>query len=146
MTSSRELIVRNIVDSLNNQQLVRLGTVSRDPGLDILELANTAFPAVIVNSGDEVRLSITQGGPAQLRESTMAVVIQVWTNTRAPSADSLRNELIAGIEQLLDQDPSRGGTALDTQLVLAEVGSDTPPYNSMTLTFEVKYTYIKGNP
>lgn len=146
MTSRRELIVRNIVDSLQNQQQVRLGTVSRDPGLDILELANTAFPAVIVNSGDEVRESITQGGPAQLRGSTVGVVVQVWTNTRAPQADSIRNDLVDQIERLLDADPSRGGVALDTQLVLVEVGSDTPPYNSMTMTFEVKYTYTKGNP
>lgn len=146
MTSRRELIVRNIVDALQNQQAVRLGTVSRDPGLDILELANTAFPAVIVNSGDEVRESITQGGPVQLRASTMGVVIQVWTNTRSPAADSIRNDLIDQIERLLDADPSRGGVALDTQLVLAEAGGDTPPYNSMTMTFEVKYTYTKGNP
>lgn len=146
MISRRELIVRNIVDSLQNQQQVRLGTVSRDPGLDILELANTAFPAVVVNSGDEVRESITQGGPAQVRQSTIGVVIQVWTNTRSPQADSIRNELLAQIENLLDADPTRGGAALDTQLVTAEVGTDTPPYNSMTMTFEVKYTYIKGNP
>ena len=146
MTSRRELIVRNIVDSLQNQQQVRLGTVSRDPGLDILELANTAFPAVIVNSGDEVRESITQGGPVQLREARIGVVIQVWTNTRSPQADSIRNDLVDWIERLLDADLTRGGVALDTQLITVEVGGDTPPYNSMTMTFEVKYTYTKGNP
>ena len=145
MTSRRELIVRNIVDSLTNQQTVRLGSITRSPGVDILELANTAFPAVIIESGNEVRESITQGGPVQQRQATMLVNIQVWINT-LNGADAFRNSLIEGIEELLDQDPTRGANAFDTQLIEIEPGTDTAPYSSMNLVFTIPYVYTKGNP
>lgn len=145
MTSRRELIVRDIVDTLKNQQTVRLGTVSRDPGLEIADLANTAFPAVIVESGSETRESITQLGALQQRQATMSVNITVWVNTNA-RADALRNELIEAIEELLDHDPTRGGNAFDTQLTEVETDTDTAPYSSMNLIFTIPYVYTKGNP
>ena len=145
MTSRRELIMRNVVDTLTNQQTVRLGTITREPGVDILELANTAFPAVIVESGNEVRESITQGGPVQQRQATMAVNMQVWINT-LNGADAFRNSLIESIEELLDQDPTRDANAFDTQLVEIEPGTDTAPYSSMNLVFTIPYVYTKGNP
>jgi len=144
MSSARELVVRNIVDTLKNQQTVRLGTVTRDPGIDIIELANTAFPAVIVESGSEIRESITQGGSLQQRQSIMSVNITVWTNSKSAQADTIRNDLIEAIENLIDQDPTRGGAAYDTQLIEVETGGDTPPYNSIQLVFQVKYIYTKG--
>lgn len=145
MTSRRELIVRDIVDTLKNQQRVRFGTVTRDPGIDIADLANTAFPAVIVESGSETRESITQMGASQQRQAVMSVNITVWVNTNS-RADSLRNELIEGIEELLDQDPTRSGNAFDTQLSEIETGTDTTPYSSMNLIFTIPYVYTKGNP
>jgi hypothetical protein len=145
MTSRRELIMRNVVDTLTNQQTVRLGTITREPGVDILELANTAFPAVIVESGNEVRESITQGGPVQQRQATMSVNMQVWINT-LNGADAFRNSLIESIEELLDQDPTRDANAFDTQLVEIEPGTDTAPYSSMNLVFTIPYVYTKGNP
>lgn len=145
MTSRRELIVRDIVDTLKNQQTIRLGTVTRDPGIDIVELANTAFPAVIVQSGSETRESITQMGALQQRQAVMSVDIQVWVNVNA-RADSLRNELIEKIEELLDADPTRGGESLDTQLTEIETGEDVAPYSSMNLVFAIPYVYTKGNP
>jgi hypothetical protein len=145
MTSRRELIVRDIVDTLKNQQTVRFGTVSRDPGLEIQDLANTAFPAVIVESGTETRESITQMGASQRRQATMSVNITVWINS-TPRADTQRNDLIEQIEELLDADPTRGGNSFDTQLTEIEPGGDTAPYESMELVFTIPYVYTKGNP
>lgn len=145
MTSRRELIIRDVVDTLKNQQTVRFGMVTRDPGIDIAELANTAFPAVVVQSGSETRESITQLGAIQQRQATMLVNIQVWINSNS-RADSQRNELIEKIEELLDVDPTRGGEAFDTQLTEIEPGEDVTPYSSMTLVFTIPYVYTKGNP
>lgn len=145
MTSRRELIVRDIVATLTNQQQVRLGTVSRDPGLDIVELANTAFPAVIISSGAEQRESITQGGPVQQRQYTMSVAVQVWINSNA-AADTQLNNLIESIEELLEVDPTRGAVAFDTQLTEVDVAQDVSPYNSMNLVFTITGVYTKGNP
>ena len=145
MSSRRELIVQDIVDALKNQQTVRLGTVTRDPGIEIQDLANTAFPAVIVESGAETRESITQMGRSQQRQAVMSVNISVWINSNA-RADSQRNSLIEAIEELLDLDPTRGGNALDTQLTEIETGTDTAPYSSMNMIFTIPYVYTKGNP
>lgn len=145
MSSKRELIVRNIVDTLKNQQTVRLGTVTRDPGIELQDLAQTAFPAVIVESGSELRESITQMGSAQQRQATMSVNVSVWINSNA-HADSQRNDLIEAIEELLEVDTTRGNQAIDTQLVEVETGTDTAPYTSMNLIFQIPYIYTKGNP
>ena len=145
MSSRRELIVQDIVDALKNQQTVRLGTVTRDPGIEIQDLANTAFPAVIVESGSETRESITQMGRSQQRQAVMSVNISVWINSNA-RADSQRNDLIEAIEELLDADPTRNGNALDTQLTEIETGTDTAPYSSMNMIFTIPYVYTKGNP
>ena len=144
MNSQREKIVRNIVETLKNQHAVRLGTVTRDPGISLEDLAATAFPAVIIESGNEIRESITQGGSGATRQARMEVNISVWTNSNA-SADTQRNDLIEAIEELLEQDASRGGNSLDTQLTsVITDNSQTAPYISMVLTFEIPYLYIKG--
>lgn len=144
MSSNRELVVRDILETLRFQQTVQLGTVTRDPGIDIVQLANTAFPAVIVESGSELRESITQGGSLQQRSSVMSVNITVWINSGGVQADTQRNDLLQAIENLLDADPTRGGAAYDTQLIEVQTGTDVAPYSSLQLVFEVKYIYTKG--
>lgn len=145
MSSNRELVVRNIVETLRFQQTVQLGTVTRDPGIDIVELANTAFPAVIVESGSELRESITQGGSLQQRQSVMSVNITLWINSKSAAADTMRNDLVEAIENIIDADPTRGGAAYDTQLIEVQTGNDVSPYSSLQLVFEVKYIYTKGS-
>lgn len=144
MASKRELITQNIVDTLKNQQTARFGTVTRDPGIELQDLAATAFPAVIIESGNEERISITQGGPIQTRQSTMEVNISVWTNSNS-RVDTLRNDLIEQIEELIEADASRGGLALDTQLVSVVTNNqETAPYFAMGMTFQITYVYTKG--
>lgn len=144
MASKRELITQNIVDTLKNQQTARFGTVTRDPGIELQDLAATAFPAVIIESGNEERISITQGGSVQTRQSTMEVNISVWTNSNS-RVDTLRNDLIEQIEELIEADASRGGLALDTQLVSVVTNNqETAPYFAMGMIFQITYVYTKG--
>lgn len=144
MASKRELITQDIVDTLKNQQTARFGTVTRDPGIELQDLAATAFPAVIIESGNEDRISITQGGASQTRQSTMEVNISVWTNSNS-RVDTLRNDLIEQIEELLEADPSRGGLALDTQLIsVVTNNAETAPYFAMGMVFQITYVYTKA--
>lgn len=144
MASKRELITQDIVDTLKNQQSARFGTVTRDPGIELQDLAATAFPAVIIESGNEDRISITQGGASQTRQSTMEVNISVWTNSNS-RVDTLRNDLIEQIEELLEADPSRGGLALDTQLIsVVTNNAETAPYFAMGMVFQITYVYTKA--
>lgn len=144
--SQRELIVQNIMETLRDQTVVRLNHITRDPGFELADLANTAFPAVLVQSGNETRNSITQNGPGATREAVMEVNITVWTNS-LKSADTLHNNLIADIETVLEVDPTRNSISEDTELVSVITGTgDVAPYQSFTMVFEIPYLYTKGNP
>lgn len=146
MSSKRELIVQNIMETLRDQTVVQLNHITRDPGFSLPDLANTAFPAVLVQSGNESRNSITQGGSSATRECVMEVVITVWTNSLV-SVDTLHNQLLDSIETVLEVSATRGGNALDTELVSTITGTgDTAPYQSFTMVFEIPYLYTKGNP
>jgi hypothetical protein len=143
--SKRELIAQNLADTLKNQQVVRLGTVTRDPGIEVADLAATAFPAVLILAGNESRESITQGGSNATRECTLEVVITVWTSSNN-RVDTQLNSLIESIEELIEVDATRGGNALDTQLRnIAILGAESAPRQRVELTFEIQYLYTKGN-
>jgi len=142
--SQRESIAQDFVNVLKRQNAFRLGTVTRDPGINIKDLAATAFPAVVVETGNEARTSITQGGSSAIRESAMEVKITVTLNSNL-NADTQRNLLIESIEEILELDPERGGVALDTQLISVTTIDIERPYIAIELVFEVKYLYRKGN-
>lgn len=143
--SKRELIAQNLADTLKNQQVVRLGTVTRDPGIEVADLAATAFPAVLILAGNEERESITQGGSNAVRECLLEVLITVWTSSNN-RVDTQLNSLIESIEELIEVDPTRGGNALDTQLRnITIVGAESAPRQRVELTFQIQYLYTKGN-
>lgn len=143
--SKRELIAQNLADTLKNQQVVRLGTITRDPGIEVADLAATAFPAVLILAGNEERESITQGGPVATRECLLEVLITVWTSSNN-RVDTQLNSLIESIEELIEVDPTRGGVALDTQLRnITIAGAESAPRQRVELTFQIQYLYTKGN-
>lgn len=144
--SQRELIVQNIMETLRDQTVVRLNHITRDPGFELADLANTAFPAVLVQSGNDSRNSITQNGLNAVRQAVMEVSITVWTNT-LKSVDTVHNNLMADIETVLEVDPTRNRLTEDTELVSVITGTgDVAPYQSFTMVFEIPYLYTKGNP
>jgi hypothetical protein len=141
--SQRELIIRNIVETLKVKS-VGLGTVTRDPGLNIKDLAVTGFPAVIIESGNEERETYSQGGPAAVRFSLFDVNLRVFITNVAVS-DSVRNKVIESIENALEKDPDRGGNAIDTQLISVVTDNSEKPYIIMDLVFQVRYLYQRGH-
>jgi hypothetical protein len=53
--------------------------------------------------------------------------------------------LIEQIEELIEADASRGGLALDTQLVSVVTNNqETAPYFAMGMIFQITYVYTKG--
>lgn len=143
--SIRESIADWFVTTLKNQTDFRVGKVTRDPGIAIPDLAKTAFPAALVESTNENREDITQGGPSILRQSTMEVQMSVWF--QGTLVDTQRNEFIDQIEALYDADRTCGGVAMDLQLVRVEVTDTTEaaPYIKMILIWQVQYLYQRGN-
>ena len=59
--------------------------------------------------------------------------------------DQARNNIVEAIEEKLDEDRSRGGYAIDTQIVSVETddGSITP-IGGVILTVRIEYQYTRG--
>jgi hypothetical protein len=145
MASKRELIAQNLVDTLKNQTTYKFGLITREPQADIEGLAKTSFPCVIIESASETREDITQGNRSITRSSDCDYSIRVYVAAGRKQLDTLRNELIEAVEDLLDEDRTRGGVAYDTELVSVETDEIVDqPYASMRLVVRVRYHYTRG--
>jgi len=140
--SIRESIAANLVTTLTNMTVpITLKKVTRDP-FDYERLSNAQFPAAWVQSGDESREDISSGVTIR-RLGT--ITYRIVGFVKGSSLDTARNEMVEAIEEVLDTDRTRGGFALDTQVV--SVGTDEgtlEPVGGITMDVVVKYVYSKG--
>ena len=107
--STRELIAQNIIEVLSDMEPPRPVLITREP-FDIDKLAITQFPAVVVESGNEVREDIAMKG---YRRGIIDFAIRGFVrsdsrNTHIISVDSKRNELIERLEEELNDERMRG--------------------------------------
>ena len=60
--------------------------------------------------------------------------------------DTIRNQLIEVIEETLDNDVTRNGNAIDTQIIEASTDEGTIyPYGGVRITTRVIYEYTRGD-
>jgi hypothetical protein len=140
--SLRESIADNLVTTLADMDNgVILKKVTRDP-FDYERLSNAQFPSAWVQSGEELREDISMG----LSVRRMGTInYRIIGFVKGIKLDTARNELIEAIEEALDLDRTRGGFALDTQVL--SVGSDEgsiEPVGGVNVEVSVKYVYNKG--
>ena len=141
--SEREDIAGNIITVLDDMSSPELKKITREP-IDLEELSNSQFPCAFIQSGTETREDRSLSAD---REGTIDYVIVGYVKGTTSNIDTLRNELITGIETALETDRSRAGNALDTQVV--EVTTDEGsiyPYGGIRLVVRVLYHYDKGTP
>ena len=140
--SIRESIAANLVTTLTNMASpITLKKVTRDP-FDYQRLSNAQFPAAWVQSGDESREDISSG--VTIRRLGV-ITYRIVGFVKSTALDTARNEMVEAIEEALDVDRTRGGFALDTQVV--SVGTDEgsiEPIGGITMDVSVKYVYSKG--
>lgn len=141
--SIREQILQDVVAAIKSNGLVNIPTVTREPA-DLNKLARTAFPCVQVESSNEVRNDITQGNTTRLAQ--LEIFMNVWIT--GSNQDTRRNEIVEYLEQIMDEDRTRGGLALDTELTRVEYRElgESAPYASMRLVWNIDYIYTRGNP
>ena len=135
--SNREDIVNNIIAVLEDMDHPKPTFVTREP-FDVLKLAITQFPAVLVTTGNEIREDHAMGGA---RRGVMQIQIRGFVRADGRSAqiitvDQKRNELI---ERELNA--SRAAT---TQVSSIEVIDRTPPLGEFLMTAAVSYSFTKG--
>jgi len=118
--SEREDIAGDIITKLDAvSSPIEFKKVTREP-FDVEELSDAQFPAVYVQSGDETREPSTMGAVGVgKREGTIDFLVVGYVKGTTSNIDTLRNQLIEVVEETLDNDITRNGNALDTQIVSA---------------------------
>ena len=141
--SNRESIAQNIVTTLKAAKTpVDINYVTREP-FEFNELSNAQFPAILVQTTSETRADATIGDSSILREST--ITYELIGYTKSKNIDTARNELIETIEEALDADRTRGGYALDTQVVAVDTDEGAiQPVGGVIVTIEVMYNFTRG--
>ena len=135
---SRELIAANIVTQLKTINSVRL--VTREP-FDFEKLSNAQFPAILVRTGREDRTDMNLDGG---RQATIDYSLICYI--KSSQIDTARNNLVSAVENKLLEDETRGGYALDTQVVSIETDEGSiHPIGGVIITVRVLYTFDRGN-
>lgn len=144
--SLRERIVKNAVITLSQIVEPAVVLVTREP-FDVEKLAITQFPALLVNFNTELRQSVSMGGP-NIGRRTGTMVLDIRGFVRGTDIDSRRNELIAAVEDALDQDRYLGlqsAGVLDSQITEIVVVPRLAPLGEISLRYEISYNYLRGS-
>ena len=144
--SKREDIASDIITKLDAvTSPIEFKKITREP-FDPEELSNAQFPACYVQTGDETRELITLGDVGTgKRQGTIDFIIVGFVKGTTSNIDTLRNQLIEVVEETLDDDISRAGNALNTQIV--EAGTDEGvifPYGGVRIVVRVDYQFTRG--
>lgn len=141
--SIREQIAVDLVDTLQQiRKPVIVKYVTREP-FDFEKLSNAQFPAILVQSADEDRENNTIGGSISHRMAT--INYQLVCYVKGKEIDTARNKIIEAVEESLDVDRTRGGVALDTQIISVETDEGSiAPIGGVILTLRVLYKYQRG--
>jgi hypothetical protein len=150
--SKREAIVNDIVEKIKAIRTVRLGRVAREPMFrdqtEFYNLARTAFPHIVVTSGNEARADLTMGYSRKemKREGVLNIEMNVFVRASDKTIDEECNILIEAIEEQLDKDRERSKNAHNFQIIQIVMGEPMEhPYAQFTMTAEVLYTYTTGD-
>jgi hypothetical protein len=141
--SLRESIADDIVSTLQSASSpLEIKYVTREP-FDYAKLSNAQYPACLVQSSIEDREDITLGGNSNRRSGIIEYTITGFV--KSTSIDTARNNLIETIEDALDADRTRGGYALDSQVIRVETDEGSiDPIGGVIVTVRVRYNYVRG--
>lgn len=137
-TSYRENIAKDIVAALKSIKSVKY--VTRDV-FEPDEISDAQIPAVLVQSGSELKSDITMG---YSREGIIEYILTGFV--KGKYLDSARNKLLDEIEEKLYEDVSRGGYAIDT--LVTEVNTDEGvlfPMGAIQIVVRIQYIHQKGD-
>lgn len=142
--SVRESVASDIVTKLQGATTpVAAKLVTREP-FDFSELSNAQFPAILVQTATETREDVTIGDDAIRREGVITYDLVGYV--KSTTIDTARNQLVEMIEEALDVDRTRGGNALDTQIVSIETDEGAiAPVGGVIVTVNVMYNFVRGN-
>ena len=141
--SVRANIAANLVTSLQAiTSPITVKYVTREP-FEFDKLRNAQYPAILVRTTNENREDATVGGSISQRFGV--IDYQLVCYVKGTGLDSARNNIVEAVEEKLDVDRSRGGYALDTQLITVETDDGSiAPIGGVILTVRCEYQYTRG--
>ena len=144
--SVRENIASNIktvIDAISSPD-VKLCT--RQP-FELEELSQTQYPAVLIQTSEELREDAEIGSGARTRIGTIDFIVLGFVKGSNTNIDTLRNALITAIETALETDITRNSNALDTEIVQIETDEGTLfPVGGIRMVVRCIYNYSSGTP
>ena len=144
--SVRENIASNlktVIDAISSPD-VKLCT--RQP-FELEELSQTQYPAVLIQTSEELREDAEIGSGARTRVGTIDFVVLGFVKGSNTNIDTLRNALITAIETALETDITRDSNALDTEVVQVETDEGTLfPVGGIRMVVRCMYQYNAGTP
>jgi hypothetical protein len=144
--SKREDIASDIITKLDAvTSPIEFKKITREP-FEVEELSDAQFPAMFVQSGDETREVASMGASGSgAYRGTIDFLIVAFGKGTTTNIDTVRNQIIEVIEETLDNDITRNGNALDTQIIEASTDEGTIyPYGGVRVTVRVIYEFIRG--
>ena len=144
--SVRENIASNlktVIDAISSPD-VKLCT--RQP-FELEELSQTQYPAVLIQTSEELREDAEIGSGARTRVGTIDFVVLGFVKGSNTNIDTLRNALITAIETALETDITRDSNALDTEVVQVETDEGTLfPVGGIRMVVRCMYQFNAGTP
>ena len=108
--------IKTVIDAISSPD-IRLCT--RQP-FELEELSQAQYPAVLIQTSEELREDAEIGSGARTRMGTIDFVVLGFVKGSNTNIDTLRNALITAIETALETDITRDSNALDTEVVQVE--------------------------
>lgn len=144
--SVREDIASNLVTTVQAVSSPTIKKVSRQP-FPLDELSQQQYPAVLIQTIEETKEDQELGSSARTRIAILEFGITGYVKTNEDNIDTARNNLASAIETQLESDITRGGNALDTEVVSIETDAGSLfPYGAVLMTVRVTYEHQSGTP
>lgn len=141
--SLREDIANEIVRQLKTIDDPAVKLVTREP-FSITDLPITQFPALLIQTSNENRETISTGAPGVgYREGVITYEIKGFV--RGVELDKLRNNLIEAVEEKLEENRRLGLSAVqDSQIVNIDIIDRLAPLGEFQVQLRVSYVYYRG--
>tara|TARA_A100001515_G_scaffold87929_1_gene69893 strand:+ start:161 stop:598 length:438 start_codon:yes stop_codon:yes gene_type:complete len=144
--SKREDIASHIVTTILAISSPSIKKCTRQP-FPLEELAESQYPAVLVQTQEETKEDQELGDGAKTRIATLEFLITGYVKGVESNIDTARNNLASAIETQLESDITRNNKALDTEVISLETDAGTLfPYGAISMVVRVIYEHDSATP
>ena len=144
--SKREDIASHIVSTILTISSPSIKKCTRQP-FPLEELAESQYPAVLVQTQEETKEDQELGNGAKTRIATLEFLITGYVKGVESNIDTARNNLASAIETQLESDITRNIKALDTEVISLETDAGTLfPYGAISMVVRVIYEHDSATP